>query len=266
MLIALSPAKTLDLDPAPSDLTTTTRPDFPKDTAALAKIARTLKAGDLRRLMGISDRLADLNVARFQAFKALGDPSELPAALAFAGDVYKGLDARSLDTEALTWAQDRLRILSGLYGLLRPLDLIQPYRLEMGVKLHNGRGDDLYAFWRQPVAKALNTSARDHDDPTLVNLASQEYFKAVDQGLLKLPVLTCNFKQVEADGRLRTIALYAKRARGLMARFAILNRLDRVKALKAFDTEGYRFSAEASDDAQWTFVRPTTPTKTGGGG
>ena len=255
MLIALSPAKTLDFSPAPDGLPLS-RPVFGKDTAELAKIARTLTRADLKRLMGISDKLADLNVERFRTFKPGAKAKGVPAALAFAGDVYTGLKARELDAEALAFAQDRLRILSGLYGLLRPLDVIQPYRLEMGVKLANPRGEDLYAFWRESVTRALNTQGRDHVDPTLVNLASQEYFGAVDRKQLKLPLVACQFKEQAADGSVRTIAFYAKRARGEMARYAIDWRLEQAEGLKEFDRDGYRFAPELSSQAEWTFTRP----------
>jgi uncharacterized protein len=253
MLFVLSPAKTLDFTPPPAGLPLT-HPAFAKDAATLAKLARTLSAADLKRLMGVSDKLAELNVARFRAFKASGAEG-VPAALAFAGDVYLGLKARELDAEALGWAQDRLRILSGLYGVLRPLDVIQPYRLEMGVRLANPRGDDLYAFWRETVAKALNTATKGQADRTVVNLASQEYFGAVDKAALKVPLLTCQFKEKDADGRRRIISFFAKRARGAMARYAIDNRLERVEDLKSFDVDGYRFDAEASRPDEWTFSR-----------
>jgi cytoplasmic iron level regulating protein YaaA (DUF328/UPF0246 family) len=255
MLIALSPAKTLDFSLAPQDLPVT-RPAFAKDTAALAKIARTLDASDLKRLMGISDKLAELNVARFKAFKRTGHPSGVPAAFAFAGDVYTGLKARELDGAALDWAQDRLRILSGLYGLLRPLDVIQPYRLEMGIRLANPQGPDLYAFWRDKVTKALRKGLKAHADPTLVNLASQEYFAAVDAKALRLPIVTCAFKEQAADGEVRMIALFAKRARGAMARYAIDRRIDRAEDLRGFDRDGYGFAPGLSDAATWTFTRP----------
>ena len=254
MLIALSPAKTLDFSPAAEGLPLS-RPAFTRDTAILAGITRMLGPGDLKRLMGISDKLAALNVERFGAFRTGPKAGGAPAALAFAGDVYTGLKARELDAASLDWAQGRLRILSGLYGLLRPLDVIQPYRLEMGVKLANPRGDDLYAFWREVIAKALNRDARGHDDPTLVNLASLEYFGGVDRAALKIPVVTCLFKQLEPNGRPRNIAIFAKRARGLMARFAIEHRIDAAEHLKAFDVEGYRFDPHASDAQTWTFAR-----------
>ena len=255
MLSGLAPAKTLDFTPAPDGLPVS-RPAFAKDTAELAKIARTLKPADLKRLMGVSDRLADLNVERFQAFKTGARAAGVPAALAFAGDVYAGLRARELDGPALDWAQDRLRILSGLYGLLRPLDTIQPYRLEMGIRLANPEGSDLYAFWRGKVTKALRKALKVHADPTLVNLASQEYFGAVDREALKHPVVNCVFREATQGGGTRMVALFAKRARGAMARFAIDHRLDRAEDLRAFDRDGYRFVPEASDATEWTFVRP----------
>ena len=255
MLIVLSPAKTLDVRPAPGGLPVT-RPAMAKDTAQLARIAKTLDTADLKRLMGISDKLATLNVERFRAFRPPAKASGLPAALTFAGDVYTGLKARELDAAALAWAQDRLCILSGLYGLLRPLDLIQPYRLEMGIKLPNPRGPDLYAFWRERVTKMLNRQVRSHADRTLVNLASVEYFGAVDRAELKIPVVTCHFKERTADGSMRMIALFAKRARGAMARYAIDHRVEQAEELKAFDVDGYRFDPGSSQADQWTFARP----------
>ena len=253
MLLLLSPAKTLDFSPVPNDLATT-RPGLARDAGEIARIAKTLKAADLKRLMGISDKLAELNVARFKAWRARTPADAVPAALAFAGDVYTGLMARELNAEALAWAQDRLRILSGLYGVLRPLDLIQPYRLEMGIRLANPRGEDLYAFWRDKVARTLNAAARGHADPTVVDLAGQEYFRAVDRKALKPPVVTCQFKE-RRDGELKIVSFFAKTARGAMARFAIDGRLERAEALKRFDRDGYAFAPEHSDASTWTFAR-----------
>jgi len=254
MLFVLSPAKTLDFTPA-EQAVEGTRPQFAHETKSLVRIARKLKSADLRRLMDISEALAELNVARFKAFAFEGTPSDVPAAFAFAGDVYEGLDARTLPSEDLAWSQDRLRILSGLYGILRPLDLIQPYRLEMGVRLSTDRGATLYDFWGDRVATALNKAAHGHADPTLVNLASQEYFGAVDAKALKLPVLTCAFRE-EKGGELRMVSFYAKIARGLMARFAVENRIERREDLKAFNTAGYRFSPQLSSEREWVFTRP----------
>ncbi len=253
MLMVLSPAKRLDFSPAPTGLPVTT-PRFGKDTASLAVTARRQTQADLRRLMGISADLAKLNQARFKAFTPDGTDDDVQAALAFAGDVYQGLDARALDRTALEWAQDRLRILSGLYGLLRPLDRIQPYRLEMGVKLHTRRGESLYNFWGDRISKQLNADAEGHADPTLINLASQEYFGAVDRKALKLPVVMCQFKEVK-DGEARILSFFAKKARGLMARYAIDQRIDRAEGLKDFNREGYGFDARASTTEEWIFTR-----------
>src|SRR5579875_1774625 len=257
MLFVLSPAKTLDFTPAPSELPATA-PEMRKDTAELAAVTRKLTASDLKRLMGISDKLAELNVGRFRGFKTRPADAGVQAALAFAGDVYEGLQARTLDADALAWAQDHLRILSGLYGLLRPLDRMQPYRLEMGVRLRTERGASLYDFWGDRIAKALNRAARGHADRTLVNLASQEYFGAVRRKALKLPLVTCHFKE-EKDGELSIVSFNAKKARGLMARFVIDHRLDRAEDLKAFDRAGYRFRPELSTDGDWVFSRPHAP-------
>ena len=254
MLFVLSPAKTLDFSPAPGDLAKT-RPEMTADTKKLAAVARTLRAADLRRLMDISEPLATLNVARFKAFNPKGTDADMQAALAFDGDVYTGFDARNLDAETLAWAQDHVRILSGLYGVLRPLDAIQPYRLEMGTRLPTDRGATLYDFWGDKPAKALRKAAEGMADKTLVNLASQEYFGAVDAHALKLPVLNCAFKD-EKDGEARIISFYAKHARGLMARFAAENRIERREDLKAFAAADYRFRKDLSSETEWVFARP----------
>ena len=248
----LSPAKRLDFsDPATEVPATAHR--MTDDVRNLSVTARRQTQADLRRLMGISADLAKLNQARFKAF----DPDSedgVQAALAFAGDVYQGLDARSLGADDLGWAQDHLRILSGLYGLLRPLDRIQPYRLEMGTRLKTRRGSSLYDFWGDRISKALNADAEGHADPTLVNLASQEYFGAVDAKALKLPVVNIHFRE-EKDGESRIISFFAKKARGTMARYAIENRIDRAEDLKAFDRDGYGFQASPSTENDWIFTR-----------
>lgn len=248
----LSPAKRLDFSDPATDVPATAH-RMTEDVRSLSVTARRQTQADLRRLMGISSDLAKLNQARFKAF----DPDSeegLQAALAFAGDVYQGLDARSLAADDLGWAQDHLRILSGLYGLLRPLDRIQPYRLEMGTRLKTRRGSSLYDFWGDRISKALNADAEGHGDPTLVNLASQEYFGAVDARALKLPVVTIHFRE-EKDGESRIISFFAKKARGTMARYAIENRIDRAGDLKAFDRDGYRFDKAASSETEWIFIR-----------
>jgi cytoplasmic iron level regulating protein YaaA (DUF328/UPF0246 family) len=252
MLFVLSPAKRLDFTPGPEGLPAT-RAELGADTAALARTCRQLTASDLKRLMHLSDPLAKLNRERFQAFDPKSDDG-VQAALAFAGDVYIGLDARRFSAADFAFAQEHLRILSGLYGVLRPLDRIQPYRLEMGTRVHTRRGESLYDFWGARIAKTLNAAAEGQADRTLVNLASQEYFGAVDRKALKLPLLSCQFKE-EKDGELRIISFYAKAARGLMARFAVLNRVDRVEGLKDFDLEGYRFQPALSQGGEWVFAR-----------
>lgn len=256
MLFVLSPAKTLDFTPAEPWIPASI-PEMRKDTAALVAVAKTLSAADLKRLMDISDTLAELNRARFKAFNARRSgetEGEVQAALAFAGDVYDGLEARTLDAAGLAWAQDHLRILSGLYGLLRPLDRIQPYRLEMGVRLKTDRGASLYDFWGDKPAKALSKAAEGHAERTLVNLASQEYSGAVDAKALKLRTVTCLFKE-EKDGAAAIVSFFAKRARGRMARWAIDNRVERSSDLRAFTLDGYNFRADLSGENEWVFLR-----------
>lgn len=256
MLIVLSPAKALNFDAPPLSAPLTT-PELTAETAELAKVTKKLKAADLKRLMSLSDDLAKLNRERFQAFDPASEEG-LQAAFAFNGDVYQGLKARTLTKKDLAWAQDHVRILSGLYGLLRPLDAIQPYRLEMHSRLKTKRGQTLYEFWGATIAEKLNEAALGHKDKTLVNCASGEYFGAVDRAALKLPVVACRFLE-EKDGEARIISFYAKRARGSLARWATLNRVQRAADLKAFDADGYRFDLASSSDEEFTFVRPQPP-------
>jgi cytoplasmic iron level regulating protein YaaA (DUF328/UPF0246 family) len=254
MLIVISPAKTLDFE-SPLPTRRHTQAAFLEDSAILAERMREFDPPSLSRLMEISDSLAALNVARFQQWKLPMSPkSARPAALAFAGDVYEGLDAPSLDDQALAWAQDHLRILSGLYGLLRPLDLMLPYRLEMGSRVPNPRGKDLYAFWGERLASKLSDELDDHEHPVLVNLASEEYFKAVAPRALRHRVIQPQFQE-RRGGAWKVISFSAKRARGLMARFAIDRRIDDPEDLKEFDLDAYRFDREASDERIWMFRR-----------
>ena len=252
MLMVISPAKALDFSAAP-DGAPLTAPVFGDDTAVLAKAARRLTAPDLRRLMGISDALAKLNRARFQAFDSASEDG-LQAVFAFNGDVYRGLEARNLDRAALRWTGDHLRILSGLYGVLRPFDAIQPYRLEMGSRLKTRRGADLYAFWGARLAESLDAEVAGHADPVIVNLASKEYFAAVDGKTLSAPVVTCHFDQFR-DGKFHALGFGAKRGRGLMARYVIDNRIEAREGLKGFDSEGYRYYPETSTETDLVFVR-----------
>ena len=256
MLIVLSPSKALDFAAAPESAPLST-PQLADQTAELAKNTRRLTARDLKRLMSLSDNLAKLNRERFQAFDAASDEG-LQAAFAFNGDVYLGLKARELDRKALSWAQDHVRILSGLYGVLRPLDAIQPYRLEMGVRLKTRRGQSLYDFWGPRISQALNDAAQGHKDKTLVNCASNEYFGAIDRKALKLPVVTARFLE-EKDGEARMLSFFAKKARGLMARYIIDNRIESAVDLRGFAYEGYRFAPQLSSNDELTFVRPQPP-------
>jgi cytoplasmic iron level regulating protein YaaA (DUF328/UPF0246 family) len=253
MLTVISPAKRLDWDERVVDMT---KPDFPEDALRLVKNARNLSLGDLKSLMGLSDDLARLNRDRFKSYDPAPSEDTLrPAALAFAGDTYQGLDAQSLDADEMAWAQEHLRILSGLYGLLRPLDGIQPYRLEMGSKLKTRRGGNLYAYWGDQLSKALNAQAEAIGTDVLVNCASQEYFGAVDPKSLKLKVITPQFLE-DKDGTPKMVSFFAKRARGSMARYIIQHRLTDPAGLKDFDYGGYAYDPERSTDDKPAFVRP----------
>lgn len=249
MLVVLSPAKKLDMSEVD---TTATDPQFADDAKALAKTARGLTQKDLQKLMGISENLAKLNADRFKAF---GTMETKPAALAFAGDTYTGLEAASLDPEEMDYAQDHLRILSGLYGLLRPRDAIEPYRLEMGSRLKTRRGKSLYDYWGDRIAKALNEQAETLGTDTLVNCASQEYFGAVKPDALKLRVITPVFMEEKPDGP-KVVSFFAKQARGAMARFIVQNRLTDPDSLTDFDTGGYRHCPDLSEPDKPAFVRP----------
>ena len=251
MLILLSPAKQMNFDPVPVEMTT---PALLDQTRILSKTTRGLSASKLKSLMGISDDLARLNRERFQAFDA-EQPGSKPAAMAFTGEVYRGLDADTLSGGDLDWAQDHLRLLSGFYGVLRPLDGIQPYRLEMGTKLHTRRGESLYDFWGDTIAKELNKALEGEDDPVILNLASNEYFKAVDKSKLKARIVTASFKEVK-DGQARMLMVFAKRARGLMARWAIENRITDPADLADFNVDGYSLDKAGSKDGDFLFTRP----------
>ncbi len=254
MLVVISPAKRLDWDRAQD--VQTTEPQFAQEAGRLASHARQLTLGGLKSLMDISDDLVRLNRDRFRAFESDPAPDATrPAIHAFAGDTYQGLDAQSLDADAMAYAQDHLRILSGLYGVLRPLDAIQAYRLEMGSRLKTRRGETLYDFWRDAPAKALNQDAEKAGTDLLVNCASQEYFGAVDRKALKLQVIEPVFLE-EKNGSAKIISFFAKKARGAMARFIVEHRVTDVDGLKDFDTGGYRFDPERSEGDRIAFLRP----------
>jgi uncharacterized protein len=253
MLVVISPAKRLDWAERDVEMTA---PAMQEDAARLARTARNLTLGKLKRLMDLSDDLARLNRDRFQAFvDAPQAEITRPAMLAFAGDTYQGLDAATLSAEQSAYAQDHLRILSGLYGLLRPMDAIQPYRLEMGSRLKTRRGASLYDYWRDQIAKALNAQAEAVGSDILVNCASQEYFGAVPRKALRSRIVTPVFLEDKGTGP-KMVSFFAKRARGAMARYIIENRVETVDGLKGFDTDGYVYQPAASDEAILVFVRP----------
>ena len=254
MLIVLSPAKSLDYD-TPAHVETATEPRFVPQSSELIGILRQKSPQDIASLMDLSDKLALLNVERYASWSPQFTPANSKqAALAFDGDVYDGLSARTLSADDLAWAQDHVRILSGLYGVLRPLDRMQPYRLEMGTALPNAGGRDLYAFWGDRIAESLNADFGDDPAPVLLNLASEEYFKAVCPKALLARVVTPVFEDEKA-GKYKIISFYAKKARGLMARWAVTHRVSEVERLKDFDTAGYAFAPEVSKGDRWVFRR-----------
>jgi uncharacterized protein len=258
MIFVLSPAKALDYETPPT-VARHTQPDHLDASAELIDILRELSPQEISKLMSLSDQLATLNVARYQEWSRPFSPDNAKqAVLAFNGDVYEGLDAPSLAEKDLEWAQQHLRILSGLYGVLRPLDLMQAYRLEMGTKLQTPAGKTLYAWWGERITDALNKviteRERAGEAPVLLNLASDEYFKSVKPAKLKARIVTPVFQDWK-NGQYKIISFYAKRARGLMARHAIVNRVTDVDGLKGFKAEGYAFVPEASDGDTLMFRR-----------
>lgn len=254
MLFLLSPAKSLDYDTPAGDVPHT-QPQFVPQAVELIDILRQKSPQDIAELMGLSDALSVLNVARYQAWRPkFTAKNAKQAVLAFNGDVYGGLDAKTLDAKALAWLQAHVGILSGLYGVLRPLDYMQPYRLEMGTSLANARGKNLYAFWGAQIAEHLNARIQTDHSPVVVNLASAEYFKAVDLKVLKARVVECVFEEYKG-GKYKIVSFYAKRARGLMTRFAATHALKKPEQLKAFDAEGYAFDAAASAPDRLVFRR-----------
>jgi cytoplasmic iron level regulating protein YaaA (DUF328/UPF0246 family) len=260
MLSVLSPAKSLEPAPAPASVPST-QPALIDQAESLMRTTRGLTQKKIRELMNLSADLAKLNYDRFHNFDLpQSDDNALPAALTFNGDVYRGLDARSLPPDDLSWSQEHIAILSGLYGLLRPLDLIQPHRLEMGTRLKTRRGANLYSFWGDRISKRISTLVDGHADPTLVNLASNEYFKSVKAKTLKIPVVECVFEDYKGhpdEGRV--ISFMAKQARGRMARFIISKRIDRATGLKEFNAARYVFQPKRSTDTRFTFTRKFIP-------
>ena len=254
MLFLLSPAKSLDYQTPLGDVPHT-QPQFKAQSQALIEVLRTQSPQQIASLMDLSDALSGLNVARYAAWSRRSTlRNARPAVLAFNGDVYEGLQARTLPVADLEWAQQHVAILSGLYGVLRPLDLLQPYRLEMGTRLATPQGSNLYQFWGSSIAQHLNQRLRADTSPVVVNLASQEYFKAVDRKTLKAPVVECVFEDYKG-GAYKVISFHAKRARGLMARYAIEHRITTPEGLKHFDSEGYAHAPEVSGLDRLVFRR-----------
>ncbi len=254
MLILISPAKSLDFE-TKSITKKFTMPDFLEKSEKLMFELQNYSANDISKLMNVSSEIGELNFQRNLVWQKEFTPKNAKQALlAFTGEVYRGINALSLTSNELSQSQNYLRILSGLYGLLRPLDLIQAYRLEMGTKLPNSLGKDLYQFWGTTITEKINETLQELNKKTLVNLASNEYFKVVSPKLIKARIVTPIFKE-EKDGQYKTIAIFAKKARGLMTRFIIQNKLKKPEDLKAFDLAGYSFSHEMSNEKEFVFVR-----------
>lgn len=250
----ISPAKSLDFEtPAPTKKFT--QPAFLSDSHELIKQLKKQRPEDIQELMGVSAKIADLNYQRFQNWHPEFDLDNAKQAMyAFQGDVYQGLDATSFSTKEINFAQKHLLMLSGLYGLLKPLDLMQPYRLEMGTKFANKRGKDLYTFWDEQITDAINQHQKKIKSDVVLNLASNEYFKSVKPKLLNAEVITPVFKDFKS-GKYKIVSFYAKKARGMMAAYVIKNQIDDVKKIKKFKTAGYYFSKEESTPTQWVFLR-----------
>lgn len=249
MLLLLSPAKSLDME-STRKVGKASLPEFRDDMQELVGIMREKSADDIKKLMKVSDAIAQLNVTRYADFSTdYNDANSRQAILAFSGDVYRGLEAKTLSDDEILYAQSHVRMLSGLYGLLRPLDLMQPYRLEMGTSLPNSAGKDLYAFWRNKVTENLNNTGE-----YIVNLASQEYSKAVDFSALKAGYAHVHFKENKA-GNYRVVGTLAKKARGVYTRYVVQQKIDTIEGLKAFDADGYAYNAPLSDEHNFVFTR-----------
>jgi len=254
MLIVISPAKKLDMD-AKAPCSTHSQPELLQQSQILIDALREKDSFDIAELMKLSMKLADLNVSRYQTWQTPFHINNAKQALwAFRGDVYQGIDADSFSEDDASFAQAHLRILSGLYGLLRPLDLMQAYRLEMGTKFNHIRGKNLYEFWGNLITEHLNSALEAQGDDTLINLASQEYFKSINSKSLNGTIITPVFKE-HKNGQYKVIGIYAKRARGLMSRYIIQHRLSSLDALRDFNLDGYSWNAELSDSKQLVFTR-----------
>lgn len=254
MLTIISPAKTLDYQ-SPLITSDYSKPQFMPETQQLVEVCKKLSANELAKLMSISPKLAEVNYQRFQDWHANFTPNNArQAILAFKGDVYEGLHVEDFTDKDLSFAQSHLRILSGLYGVLRPLDLIQPYRLEMGIRLKNGHNSNLYQFWGDKLTDYLNKELAQSANPTLINLASNEYFKAIKAKQLKASIIQPVFLD-KSKGEFKVISFYAKKARGLMSRFIIKNNINQSNDIKSFNLEGYQFDSKRSTELEWFFIR-----------
>ena len=254
MLVLLSPAKTLDFETPPT-VEANSKPRFLEDSQELIDQLQHLESAEVGKLMSVSEKISDLNVQRFNSWKTpFTSKNAKPAAMAFRGDVYQGLDADTLSADDFEFAQSSVRILSGLYGVLRPLDLIQPYRLEMGTRFANQRGGNLYQFWGDTLTKSLNQEIKAGAHAAVINLASIEYFKAVKAPQLQAPLITPAFRDWK-NGEYKMISFFAKKARGMMARYVVDQRLESPEALKQFDTGGYAYSEADSTADTWVFLR-----------
>jgi uncharacterized protein len=254
MIILMNSSKTLDFE-QPAHISKHTVPEFLEDCEFLVSKLRKLSLSDFSRLMGVSENLATLNVRRYKDWRTSpGGANAKQALLAFKGDIYAAMDVDRYKAKTINFAQKHLRILSGLYGILRPLDLIQPYRLEMATKLATDRGKDVYRFWGSRINASLSKMLKKEGSGVLVNLASVEYFKATKPKLLNADVITPIFKEYK-DPSYRVVALYAKKARGLMSNYIVQNRITRVEDLQSFDLDGYRFAPAQSSDKEWVFTR-----------
>jgi len=254
MLMVISPAKKLDFENK-AKIKDFSESDFLEYSEQLATVMKKYSPNQLSKLMHLSDPLAQLNAARYGEWQQPFTPNNAKQAVyGFQGDVYQGLDAVSLKKPAINYLQKNLRILSGLYGFLKPLDLIQPYRLEMGTKLKNPKGKDLYVFWKQIITQAVNESLLENQQPYLINLASNEYFKAIDKKSVNAAIITPAFKDWK-NGEYKIISFFAKKARGLMVRYAAMNKITNPQQLKKFDLAGYQYSEDMSSGNTWTFIR-----------
>jgi len=254
MIILISPSKSLDFE-KPNPITETTSVDFPKETSELVKKLQSFSVADIRQLMNLSDNLAILNYERYQNWQKEKNPKISRAALhAFQGDVYQGLEADTFNEEDLEFAQKHLRILSGLYGLIKPFDLIQPYRLEMGTSLHIKDSSNLYEFWGDKITQKINEQISKHEQKIVINLASQEYFKAVKDKKIESEIITPHFKEQKGD-KYKVVSFYAKKARGVMSAYIIKHRIQDAKLIKDFDWNNYQFNEKLSTETDWIFTR-----------